>query len=583
MLEIWKEALPPERTWVESLSPSGEKLRYPVDFSAEDVKHFHAETKAMLSAGVPIPLPLEHQMMDDGKRPMGPQDFQDKKADLVRNNTGFAKDVRISPTGRLEVLCGVSDPAITIEQLRDRIRCVSPYIVPDVMDGKGRVWGKGKGAIVHFALTPTPRFLDQKPFGADKAVAASQGIDFAARGLIVALSPGGLCLSMSDQPIALSDDDSAGASFNYIGTVAKHQDHLQLHKFGPKSIMTAKEHPNASASSGEKAQFHQHFAQHHGNLAGIFKSTGEQADHEAHQAAAQYHHEQHQKHAGSAMSHGIALADSKEDPFSSKEEKPAETPSESPGEEAAKAPPQPPAPEKGGVPAEIQRCCDKLASVYKLIVAPGTDWEQFGAHLCTALDNHDALNKDKDDLEEDEEDEEEPDYTRSNAMRAHEETPTVVAMSQLSEEAAKLREQNTLQAKRIADLELGKAKKRVKRLLNTGYVSPPKAQEWESQLQAKALSLGGDGAELAGVFAEMQYAEAMMSDNTDEDGKVALGPYHPESRKVAVKGKGKKKTAALSATEIEEPAGLWGGGDTSQADDAVVSRLTGTKVETKKE
>ncbi len=173
MFRCWKQILAPGRFWV-SNHETGEIQ--PVEFNADDCRQFCDTGNAMIRHGYEPPLPLEHQA------DASPLSAADHMARSVSHNTGRATRFRIDPTdeslwGRLEVHWLPDTPTEQIEEaLKTRVRFVSPELLPRVTLGDGLQW---RHVIRHIALTPTPIWLKQKPFGHDGA-AMSQ----AARGAL---------------------------------------------------------------------------------------------------------------------------------------------------------------------------------------------------------------------------------------------------------------------------------------------------------------------------------------------------------------------------------------------------------------
>lgn len=115
----------------------------------EMTKHWHDQGNAMLSAGLTVPVPCEH---DFSAHPMTP-------ADKLKNNAGWVKEYRLKDN----VLFGVVDvqDAEIAKKLPTTIRWTSPWI-SSFTDGQGKDW---KNVISHLALTTRPRIIKQEPFG----------------------------------------------------------------------------------------------------------------------------------------------------------------------------------------------------------------------------------------------------------------------------------------------------------------------------------------------------------------------------------------------------------------------------------
>jgi N12 class adenine-specific DNA methylase/uncharacterized protein (DUF3820 family) len=136
----------------------------PVQFTADDCRTLYDSGKAMLSAGLQIPIPLEHRLNvdEDGRL-----------ASTVSHNAGFVGDYQLDPDGSLWGGLDIDfipdptggqgwrDPADIQHRLEKTIRYVSPSIVPGFRDGTGKLWD----GITHVALTPVPVWHTQAPFG----------------------------------------------------------------------------------------------------------------------------------------------------------------------------------------------------------------------------------------------------------------------------------------------------------------------------------------------------------------------------------------------------------------------------------
>ncbi len=116
------------------------------------VQHFHDTGKAMLSAGLSVPIPLEHQ--PEAK----PQTAAQKAAQQLRDHTGWMHDYKMKG-GALFGVLDIQDEEIA-KKLPRTIRYTSPYI-GSFTDGDGKNW---HGVITHLALTSRPRIKRQEPF-----------------------------------------------------------------------------------------------------------------------------------------------------------------------------------------------------------------------------------------------------------------------------------------------------------------------------------------------------------------------------------------------------------------------------------
>lgn len=117
-------------------------------------KYWHEQGTKMLSSGLVVPVPYEH---DFTAHPMTPRD-------KLLNNAGEVKEYRVhaAADGRRDVLFGVvdvQDPAVK-DKIGRSIRWTSPWI-SSFTDGNGTAWNN---VITHLALTTRPRVTKQQPF-----------------------------------------------------------------------------------------------------------------------------------------------------------------------------------------------------------------------------------------------------------------------------------------------------------------------------------------------------------------------------------------------------------------------------------
>lgn len=142
-------------------------------------KHWHDQGNAMLSAGLTVPVPYEH---DFTAHPMTPKD-------RLLNNAGWIKEYQ-NDGKCLSSVVDVQDEEIA-KKLPRTIRWTSPWI-NSFTDGQGKEW---KNVISHLALTTRPRIIAQQPFGSIAAalsMATETKVDPSSAG---AAGAGGLCLS----------------------------------------------------------------------------------------------------------------------------------------------------------------------------------------------------------------------------------------------------------------------------------------------------------------------------------------------------------------------------------------------------
>ncbi len=166
MPRIRKQILAPGFYWARD--HKGKPIPFPV--TADDIKHFARVGNEMLQAKLSVPLPLEHQDAT-------PLTRSEKLARSVSHNTGWTDGYDVqngSLWATLDVkrIPGVRDADIE-RTLKDTVKFVSPDIWPSFTDGAGRTWGDGRGVITHIALTPSPVWAGQLPFGGDGAASLS--------------------------------------------------------------------------------------------------------------------------------------------------------------------------------------------------------------------------------------------------------------------------------------------------------------------------------------------------------------------------------------------------------------------------
>jgi hypothetical protein len=149
-VEISKEVISPGTYWYEDPESGLPKKFSP---TSEVVKQMYEDGKAMLAAGLSIPVPLEHQ--PDAK-PLTPSE---KAASTLLNNSGWVKDYEMqgdSLFAKLDIL----DEKAAKKVQNKTVKWTSPTI-SSFTDGDGKAWD---GVISHVALTSRPRFHRQSPF-----------------------------------------------------------------------------------------------------------------------------------------------------------------------------------------------------------------------------------------------------------------------------------------------------------------------------------------------------------------------------------------------------------------------------------
>ncbi len=119
-----------------------------MDVTAEHTKYWQSEGQKMLSAGLTVPVPYEH---DFDSHPMTPKD-------KLLNNAGEVKEYRLKGD-KLFGVVDVQDPDVK-NKIGRSIRWTSPWI-SSFTDGQGKQWNN---VISHLALTTRPRIVKQEPF-----------------------------------------------------------------------------------------------------------------------------------------------------------------------------------------------------------------------------------------------------------------------------------------------------------------------------------------------------------------------------------------------------------------------------------
>lgn len=130
----------------------------PIEFTPADVQHYSQRLKDMLADGLQIPLAWEHQ---DQAKPLTQQELDERRAELAKLTLGHACSADIdADLGCLKVK---SEIPLDEDAKRVRaIRFISPEIVWNYRDGRGKVWPGP--SITHLAVTPRPVQHRQQPF-----------------------------------------------------------------------------------------------------------------------------------------------------------------------------------------------------------------------------------------------------------------------------------------------------------------------------------------------------------------------------------------------------------------------------------
>ena len=177
---IEKEVIRPGHYWYTDPSTN---LPRKLTVTPDLCRYWHEQGNAMLSAGLTVPVPMEH---DFDAHPMTP-------ADRLKGNAGWVKEYRLKGNALFSAL-DIPDPD-TVKKLPHTIRWTSPWI-NTFTDGKGKEW---RNVISHLALTTRPRVVEQAPFG---SIAAALSMATPIRGWDE-VGGNGVCLSRAG---LLADD-----------------------------------------------------------------------------------------------------------------------------------------------------------------------------------------------------------------------------------------------------------------------------------------------------------------------------------------------------------------------------------------
>lgn len=142
---IEKEVISPGTYWY---TEEGTGLPRKLVVTPELAKHWNDQGNAMLSSGLTVPVPYEH---DFTAHPMTPKD-------KLLNNAGWVKEYRLRDNTLFSVV-DIQDDEIA-KKLPRTIRWTSPWI-NSFTDGSGKAWNN---VISHLALTTRPRITKQAPF-----------------------------------------------------------------------------------------------------------------------------------------------------------------------------------------------------------------------------------------------------------------------------------------------------------------------------------------------------------------------------------------------------------------------------------
>jgi hypothetical protein len=149
-----------------------------LDVTPEMTKYWHEKGSEMISLGLPIPVPYEH---DFEQHPMTPKE-------ALLNNAGEVKEYRLKDNVLFGVV-DVKDGEVEKKIKNQSLRWTSPWF-NSFTDGGGRQWNN---VISHLALTTRPRITKQASF---PSIAAALSLATVTESKIDApVVGGGYCLS----------------------------------------------------------------------------------------------------------------------------------------------------------------------------------------------------------------------------------------------------------------------------------------------------------------------------------------------------------------------------------------------------
>ncbi len=150
---VEKEVIAPGTYWYED-QKTGIPRKWVV--TADTTRYLHEQGNAMLSHGLTVPVPCEHNF---DAHPMTP-------ADKLKANAGWVKEYRLRDD-KLFATVDIQDEELA-RKLPKTIRWTSPWI-SSFTDGSGRAWNN---VVAHLALTTRPRVTKQAPFSGIAAAMA---------------------------------------------------------------------------------------------------------------------------------------------------------------------------------------------------------------------------------------------------------------------------------------------------------------------------------------------------------------------------------------------------------------------------
>jgi hypothetical protein len=193
---IEKEIISPGTYWY---SDETTGLPRKLVVTAAMTKYWQDQGNKMLSQGLPVPVPYEH---DFSAHPMTPKD-------KLLNNAGEVKEYRLKGDALWSVV-DIQDPDVK-RKIGHSIRWTSPWI-NSFTDGSGNKWDN---VISHLALTTRPRITKQTPFDSI-AAALSMATELPVTSGVEGATPfapadtglGGFCLSRAGRILTRKKTDT---------------------------------------------------------------------------------------------------------------------------------------------------------------------------------------------------------------------------------------------------------------------------------------------------------------------------------------------------------------------------------------
>ena len=185
---VVKEIVSPGTYWYTDESTG---IPRKLDVTPELTKYWHEQGSAMLSAGLTVPVPFEH---DFNAHPMTPKE-------KLLNNAGEVKEYRLKGDTLFGVI-DIQDPDAK-RKIGHSIRWTSPWI-NSFSDGDGKKWNN---VISHLALTTRPRIMKQAPFSgiaAALSIATEVVADIGPHNLLGGRS--GICISRAGRLVHRKSD-----------------------------------------------------------------------------------------------------------------------------------------------------------------------------------------------------------------------------------------------------------------------------------------------------------------------------------------------------------------------------------------